>query len=62
MAEAKRLEAEGKLEQDRYRQQLARQGDLLLERVAEARKVYDHLKRIAEAERGVRAKPAQPRL
>jgi hypothetical protein len=55
VAEAKQLAAEGKLEQDRNRQELARQGDLLLERVAAARKLYDELKRVAETERGLRA-------
>jgi hypothetical protein len=54
VAEAKQLDAEGKLEQDRYRKQLALQGDLLLERVTQARKLYDELNRVAEAERGSR--------
>jgi hypothetical protein len=56
VAEAKRLEAEGKLEQDRYRKQLALQGNLLLERVAKARGVYDELKRVAATERALRTK------
>ena len=51
VAEARRLDAEGKLERDRYRKQLARQGDALLERVALARNLYEELKRVAEAER-----------
>ena len=51
VAEARRLDAEGKLESDRYRKQLARQGDALLERVALARNLYEELKRVAEAER-----------
>jgi len=54
VAEAKKLDADGKLERDRYRQQLARQGDLLLQRVVAARKIYADLKRVAEAERGSR--------
>ena len=54
IAEARRLDAEGKLESDRYRKQLARQGDLLLQRVAQARELYEELKRVAEAERGPR--------
>ncbi len=54
VADARRDNAEGKLETDRYRQQLALQGDLLLQRVALARKVYQNLQRIAEAERAVR--------
>lgn len=54
VADARRLDAEGRLENDRYRKQLALQGDLLLERVTQARSLYAELKRIAEAERGVR--------
>ncbi len=54
VAEAHRLDSEGKLETDRYRKQLARQGDLLLERVARARNQYADLKRIAETERPLR--------
>jgi len=55
VAEAKRLDAEGKLAKDRYRKQLALQGDLLLERVTQARKLYADLKRTAEKERSLRA-------
>ena len=51
VAEARRLDAEGKLESDRYRKQLARQGDALLERVALARDLYEKLRRVADAER-----------
>jgi len=51
VAEARRLDAEGKLENDRYRKQLAKQGDALLERVVLARGLYEQLKRVAEAER-----------
>ena len=51
VAEARRDNAEGKLERDRYRKQLALQGDLLLQRVALARKIYQDLQRVAEAER-----------
>jgi len=54
VAEARRDNAEGKLERDRYRKQLALQGDLLLERVAIARKLYEELRRIAETERALR--------
>jgi hypothetical protein len=54
VADARRLDAEGKLESDRYRKQLALQGDLLLQRVAQARTLYEELKRTAKAERGVR--------
>ena len=50
VASAKQLDAEGKLEWDRYRKQLALQGDLLLERVTQARNMYDDLKRAAVAE------------
>ena len=59
VAEARRLNAEGKLETDRSRQQLALQGDALLERVAQARKLYGELKGIAAAERGSRGLPAR---
>jgi len=52
--DARRLDADGKLESDRYRKQLALQGDALLERVAQARKLYADLERTAEAERGRR--------
>lgn len=55
VAEAKRMDAEGKLEKDRYRKQLALQGDLLLERVTLARKLYADLKQTAEKERALRA-------
>jgi hypothetical protein len=58
VAEAQKLNAEGKLERDRERdrnrKQLARQGDLLLERVTQARKLYEDLKRVANAEQGQR--------
>ena len=59
VAEARRLDAEGKLETDRYRKELAQQGDLLLERVALARNLYADLKRIAEAERSIRSATAR---
>ena len=55
VAEARRLDAEGRLESDRARKQLAWQGDALLERVALARQLYEDLKRTAEAERPRRA-------
>ncbi len=51
VAEAQRLEAEGRLDNDRYRQQLARQGPALLERVTLVRQVYADLRRVAESER-----------
>lgn len=57
VADARRLDAEGKLGNDRYRKQLAVQGDLLLQRVAQARGVYEELKRSAEAERKLRSAP-----
>ncbi len=50
VAEARRLDAEGRLENDRARKQLAWQGDALLERVSLARQLYEDLKRTAEAE------------
>jgi hypothetical protein len=51
VADARRLDAEGKLENDRYRKKLALQGDLLLQLVSLARKLYEDLKRVAAAER-----------
>lgn len=51
IAEAKRLNAEGRLETDRYRKQLALQGDALLERVKLARGIYADFRRTAEKER-----------
>ncbi|MCW5553999.1 MAG: CehA/McbA family metallohydrolase [Verrucomicrobiae bacterium] len=54
VADARRFNTAGKLENDRYRKQLALQGGLLLQRVAQARLLYEELKRTAEAERGVR--------
>jgi hypothetical protein len=52
ISEARALDAQGRLEGDRYRKQLAtRQGDLLLQRVIAARGLYADLKRVAEAER-----------
>jgi hypothetical protein len=57
IGEARRLDAEGKLETDRYRKLLAKQGDALLERVALARGGYASLKQTAETERGLRGKP-----
>jgi hypothetical protein len=51
VADAKRLDAEGHLENDRYRLLLARQGDALLERVSAARGVYRDLKSLADKER-----------
>jgi hypothetical protein len=57
VADARRLNNEGKLGSDRARQELALQGDALLERVAQARKLYDELKRIAAAERAPRGLP-----
>ncbi len=54
VADAQRENVEGKLEQDRSRKQLALQGDLLLQRVALARKLYHDLQRVAEAERALR--------
>jgi len=57
VVEARRDDAEGKLERDRYRKQLALQGDLLLQRVALARKLYKDLRRTAEAEQPLRAVP-----
>ena len=55
IADARRLDAEGKLANDRYRKQLAQQGDALEQRVSAARALYDELRRGAESERGRRA-------
>jgi hypothetical protein len=57
VADARRDDAEGKLENNRYRKQLALQGDLLLQRVAQARQLYKDLERVADAERAQRAAP-----
>ncbi|MBE7501286.1 MAG: CehA/McbA family metallohydrolase [Verrucomicrobiales bacterium] len=54
VAEAQRWEAEGRLANDRYRQMLARQGPALLERVTQARQLYEELERTAAAERSRR--------
>ncbi len=54
VAEARRDNAEGKLESNRYRKQLALQGELLLQRVAQARQLYEDLGRVAVAERAAR--------
>jgi hypothetical protein len=54
VAEARRDDAAGKLENNRYRKQLAQQGDALLERVAQARNLYADLQRVAASERGRR--------
>ena len=54
VAEARTLNAEGRLEQDRYRKQLALQGDLLLQRVHAARELYRKLKEVAQAEKNLR--------
>ena len=51
VAEARRLDAESRLEADLYQKQLALQGPELLKRVELARKAYDGLKHTAEAER-----------
>jgi hypothetical protein len=59
VADARKLRAEGKLGgnlgDDRYLKQLAQQGDPLLQRVAQARVMYDELKHAAESERERRA-------
>jgi hypothetical protein len=57
VAAARRDDAQGKLENNRNRKQLALQGDLLLERVAQARQLYADLERVAQAERAQRAGP-----
>jgi hypothetical protein len=54
VAEARQLDAAGKLENDRYRKELARQGDALLERVALVRNLYADLQKVADSERAVR--------
>ena len=59
VAEARRLDAESRLEADPYQKQLALQGPELLKRVELARKAYDGLKRTAEAERRRRGVSSQ---
>jgi len=54
VTEAKRLHAEGRLESDRYRQQLAIQGDALLEKVQLARQIYQDLALTAQKETAAR--------
>lgn len=54
IAEAQRLEAAGRLTNDRYRRQLALQGDALLERIAAAREIYAKLESIAASEKSRR--------
>jgi hypothetical protein len=54
VADARQADSQGKLENDRCRKQLALQGDLLLQRVALARKLYQNLQQVAEAERALR--------
>lgn len=58
IAEARRLDAAGRLEADLSRKQLALQADALLERVAQARRLYAELRRLAEDERPLRAAPS----
>jgi hypothetical protein len=59
IADARRLDAEGRLGGDRYRKQLVAQGEALLERVNRARTMYGELKQVAEAE-GPRRNGARP--
>jgi hypothetical protein len=59
IAEARKLDSEGRLEADRYRKLLAKQADALLERVELARKAYADLRRTAELETRLRVKAAQ---
>jgi len=47
IADARKLDTEGKVENDRYRKLLAQQGDALLERVTIARNIYADLRRTA---------------
>lgn len=55
ITQARQRDAEGRLETDRYRKLLARQGDALLERVDLARRLYADLKAQAARERPLRA-------
>jgi hypothetical protein len=57
VAEARQLEAEGKLGSDRYRRQLAQQGEALMGRVREVREVYEGLRAQFVAEREMRRRP-----
>jgi hypothetical protein len=51
VAEAQALQAQGRLAGDRYREQLAAQGEPLLQRVRLARGLYEDLRRTADQER-----------
>jgi hypothetical protein len=55
--QARSLQAEGKLGTDRYRLQLALEGNALMERVTAARRLYQQLKETAETERERRGAP-----
>jgi hypothetical protein len=57
IAEAQSFNQEGRLDTDRYRHEVARQGDALKERIAKARTLYDDLRAVARAEAPMRAKP-----
>ena len=59
IAEAQTRQAEGRIGNDRYRQQLALQGDALLERVTRARALYEELLTIAAKEREA-GRPIKP--
>ena len=59
VADAKQLDADGRQARDRYRKQLALQGELLLWRVAQARELYADLKRVAVKEREPRGWPGR---
>ncbi|HOA73597.1 MAG TPA: CehA/McbA family metallohydrolase [Phycisphaerae bacterium] len=60
VADARERDAKGELEDDRTLKQLALQGPALLERVAEARSIWEELRKVAEQEAPLRAKLAKP--
>lgn len=55
IADAKRRDAQGQVEGDRYVKQLALQGDELMKRIDAARRIYADLKETAVGERSVRS-------
>ena len=54
VTQARQLDADGKLETDRYWKQFALQGNALMDRVTRMRGVYEELQRTAVEERKVR--------
>ena len=57
VADARKQDGEGKIDDDRTLKQLAAQGAPLLERVADARRIWQEFKSVAEKERPLRTAP-----